>query len=326
MYNQRIFKHFIICFGGILLSIYGCQKVPKGFLSDNIYYAVNPFSVPQSITTVSAPMVTDGSTSPLNVKLLAIKNVATSADVSKIFLTPDTIRIYKGSVTSNDSTLALLNSKLKDSTVAPFSVNSVGGRLQFTQATQYVSQGKYAIDVEVSNIRGSRIINNACLINITPTVADTLLYKAYSQSDSLFTSFSTVAASNFNVNISRNPAGPNKIVFVWKDKTGQKFNPAKGEIKGRPNRPNFTDWNPYYPQIKTDTSIEYRYPQGVPILPVFANPAKYPGFNDGISYYTINGKNVDAGKNVNTTFTIKYFATKGTYYVTLNMADIARKP
>ena len=121
-----------------LLIIYGCQKVPKGFISDNIFYNINPFTVSQGITTVSTGLVIDGSTTPLNVKLLAVRDMGTGKDASGILLKLDTIRVFKGAVDYNDSTEALLNLKLKDSTLAPFSVNGIGGRLQFTQATKFV--------------------------------------------------------------------------------------------------------------------------------------------------------------------------------------------
>jgi len=310
----------------LLFFICSCQKVVKGFLSDTIYYAVNPFTVPQGTTTVSAPLITDGSTDPMNVKLLGVRSLSTGKDAGSFFLSNDTIRLFTGLITSSDSTVALINAKLKDSTVAPFSVNQIGGRLQFTQATKYVPEDRYTIDIQVSNIRGTRIIRNACQINVVESVADTLLYKAYNRSDSAFTVFNTISASFLDIKITRDPAGPNKIVYIWKDKNGQRFNPAKGEVKGRPARPSFKDWDPYYPEIKKDTSIEYNYPGGVPKFPIFEHPLLYPGFNDGLSYYSVSGKHTDVGMNVNTTFSINYFATKGTYFVTITLTDITRKP
>ncbi|WP_184545605.1 hypothetical protein [Mucilaginibacter sp. FT3.2] len=309
-----------------LLAIYGCQKVPKGFISDNIFYAINPFVVSQGITTVSTGLVIDGSTTPLNVKLLAVRDMATGKDASGILLKLDTIRVFKGNVDYNDSTVALLNQKLKDSTLAPFSINSIGGRLQFTQATKFVPLGNYNFDIQVSNIRGTKTLTNACKITVQGASPDTLTYLAYNHSDSKFTAFVGQPASLLDLKITHNPAGPDKIIYVWKDKKGQYFNPSKGEITGRPLRPNWADWDPYYPVAKTDTSLEYGYPAGVPQMPIFNEAKGYSGFGTGISYYSIAGAHTDIGFNANTTFTINYNLTKGTFVVVVTVKDVVRVP
>ncbi|TEW66130.1 hypothetical protein E2R65_11270 [Mucilaginibacter phyllosphaerae] len=309
-----------------LLIVYGCQKIPKGFISDSIFYNLNPFTVSQGITTVSTGLVIDGSTTPMNVKLLVVRDMATGKDAANILLKPDTIRLFKGAVDYNDSTEAMLNLKLKDSTLAPFSINNIGGRMQFTQATKFVPVGNYNFDIEVSNIRGTKIINNACKIIVQGASPDTLSYLAYNQSDSKFTSFVTKSASLLDVKITHNAAGPDKIIYVWKDKNGKPFDPSKGEVTARPGRPTWADWDPYYPQLKTDTSFEYRYPSGVPQMPVFSAAKKYPGFGTGITYYSVAGTHNDLGVNANTTFTINYNLTKGTFVVVITVKDLVRVP
>jgi len=326
-----MFKNRNILLASVLLAltlfvIYGCKKVPKGFISDNIFYNLNPFIVSQGITAVSTGLVIDGSTTPLNVKLLAVRDMATGKDASNVLLKLDTIRVFKGSVDYKDSTVALLNLKLKDSTLAPFSINSIGGRLQFTQATKFVPLGNYNFDIQVSNIRGTKIINNACKIIVQGAAPDTLTYLAYNQSDSKFTTFVTQPASLLNLKITHDDSGPNKIIYVWKDKNGKAFNPSKGEIIARPGRPIWTDWDPYYPQLKTDTSLEYGYPIGVPQMPVFSAAKNYPGFGTGITYYSVVGTHNDLGVNANTTFTINYNLTKGTFVVVIIVKDIVRVP
>ncbi|EHQ26538.1 hypothetical protein BDD43_0593 [Mucilaginibacter gracilis] len=308
------------------MAILSCNKIKTGFISDNIYYNVNPFTVAQGNTAVSAGLVIDGSTTPLNVKLLSVRNMADNQDASKYLLTKDTIRIYKGTVTADDSTLALLGAKLKDSTLAPFSVNSIGGRLQFTQASKFVPIGSYNIDLQVSNIRGTRILNNACKINVVGSIPDTITYKAYNHSDATYTNFTGFAASLLNIKVTYIPGGPDKIIYVWKDKNGKSWNPANGEVIGRPGRPNFADFDPYFPVAKTDTSLEYRYPGGVPIFPLFTASKNYPGYIGGPYYYSIVGKHTDVGMAVNTTLTVGFFLTKGTFVVTTTVTDVARVP
>lgn len=316
---------FLSVFAAALLVTAGCEKVVKGFLSDNIYYLENPYTVQQGSVSVSSSLATDGSTAPLQVKLLSVKNLATGEPADSILLKPDTIRVYKDAVTDADSTLALLNAKIKDSALAPFSVNPLGGRLQFTQATGYVPTGKYAIDIAVSNVRGSRTISNACIINIIPSsTEDSLYYKALSSSNSAEV-FTSLPASALSVTIRRNAAGPNKIILVFKDENGHTFNPANGEVTHRSQRPSFADWNPFYPEIKTDTSFEYQYPAGVPQIPVFSSLSKYSGYAQGIMYYRVQSAATASGLSYNPVATILYYATKGTYYVTYQMSGVVRK-
>lgn len=310
---------------GLMVSacvLAGCQKIEKGFLSDSIYYVENPFVVQQGITATSATLVADGSTNPLHVKLLGIRDQKTGAGADSMFLKPQLMSTYLSAISYTDSTLALLKAKLKDSLVAPFSVNGIGGRLQFTQTTKFVDPGVYTIDVGVSNIKGEKILRNACDIHIIPaTTDDTLTYKSWTTMDDAGTFYTP--ATTLQMDIVRVGQGPDKIIFRWKDKNGVFFNPAKGEVKPRAGRPYFAHWDPYYPEVKTDSSIEYQYPQGVPEFPVY--PATSIGYDNGICYYQVQKNAADIGQYINTVSSIKYFTTRGTYIITYYLTNAARK-
>ena len=56
----------------IVLLFTGCEKVEKGFLSDNMYYVENPLTTSQGSVTVSSSIVADGSTTPLQVELTRV--------------------------------------------------------------------------------------------------------------------------------------------------------------------------------------------------------------------------------------------------------------
>ena len=310
----------------LLVFFYGCKKQEVGFLSDNLYYLENPFTVQQGITITSSSMVADGSSLPLQTTLLAIKNKATGKRVDSMFLKPQTITVYTGTVTYMDTTEALLRAKIKDSVVAPFSINSLGGRLQFTQSSKYVDPGVYSIDISATNVRGTKLLNDICDIVVTPiTSIDTILYKSWSTSD---------AAGNFygvpdplNITITHNETGPEKIVFKFLDKNGTPFSPANGEVVPRVGRPSFKDWNPFYKPVATDTSLEFRYLAGLPMIPAYSNTviANGSSWTDGISYYQVPAKYTDINLNVNAVLTAQFFVTKGTYIVTYNLSNVVRK-
>ena len=57
--------------GGILVA---CDKIEEGYMSSNIYYVTDPFTVEQGLTTYSEALELDNSTGPVNVELFGIMN------------------------------------------------------------------------------------------------------------------------------------------------------------------------------------------------------------------------------------------------------------
>lgn len=307
----------------LILLLCACKKPVEGYLGENIYYRNNPFSVPQGIATYSDPIESDGSTNPLYADLLQIRNKATGQIVDSLFSAVQNVPVYLSAVTFEDSTVALLSKKLGDSLVKPFNVNHTGGRLELTQATNYVEAGTYTIDVNVFNMRGSRTLKNACDIIINPATAFDLTYKAWSKSTLVGEVFTGMDASALVVDVQR-VAGPNKIILKFVDKNGTPFSPAKGEIIKRGDRPTLSNWDPYFPEIKTDTGYIYEYPVA-PEFPVFSQCfIGSSAWNNYICYYRVAGQFTDINMNINPVFTIKYLL-QGTYTVTIHLSNVVRK-
>ena len=61
--------------GGVLVA---CDKIEEGYMSSNIYYVTDPFTVEQGLTTYSEALELDNSTGPVNVELLDIRNILCS--------------------------------------------------------------------------------------------------------------------------------------------------------------------------------------------------------------------------------------------------------
>ena len=306
----------------LLLSLYSCEKTAVGYLSDNIFYQENPFIVEQGITTSSSPIVANGSTMPLHVKLLAIRDEEGN-DASEAMLTEQKIAIYTGTITSADSTLDLLNAKIADSLVSPFNINSIGGRLEFSAATSFVNTGSYFIDVEVSNSKDAYEIKNATEIQLVPAETEyEITYRAATSTPiGDETVFNSLAAPQ--VTITRDGTKGNYIIFKFMDKNGHYFNPANNEIRTRSDRPSFADWDPWYAPVKTDTSMIFQYPE-VKSMPVFTDlDLSGTAWSGGICYYRINGNYVVGEEHANPVFTIDY-KMPGTYEVTIKL-DIERK-
>jgi len=303
----------------------GCKKQASGFLSDNLYYLENPFSVAQGVTTVSASMVADGSTAPMSVTLLGVREKKSGKSADDVFLKPQSMTVFSGNVTYNDSTPETLRAKLKDSLVAPFSINPIGGRLQFTGTTTFIPQGIYTMDVAVSNVRGTKTLSEVCDINILPTEYFVPTGSSYCY---LIDTITQVRA-NFTpaVTATRNATGPAIITIKWVDENGKLFNPARGEVLARAGLASFQNWDPYYDVQLTDTAFVFPYPDKVPVFPVF-NPAQ---IGSGVQadywcYYRIPAAYIaEPGQEYRLAFAFKLPNAVGSYNVTIKTIGGHRK-
>lgn len=303
----------------------GCKKQASGFLSDNLYYLENPFSVAQGVTTVSASIVADGSTAPLKVSLLNVREKKSGKSADSVFLKPQQLTVFSGNVTYNDSTPETLKAKLKDSLVAPFSVNPIGGRLQFTGTSTFIPQGLYTMDIEVSNVRGMKKLTEVCDINIMPTEYFVQTGTAYSYLNDTISQARVYFTPELTAK--RDAAGPAVITIKWVDENGQVFNPLKSEVVARAGLASFQNWDPYYDVKLTDTAFVFQYPDKVPVFPVF-NPAQ---IGSGVQadywcYYRIPAANIaEPGQEYRLAFAFKLPNAVGTYNVTIKTVGAHKK-
>ena len=299
--------------------LFGCKKVEKGFISDYMYYSPNPLIATQGNVTNSNALELDGTTGPVKVKLLAIRNADTgqpAPEMTKEF----TIKQFLGQITSADSTVALVNKKIVLKPALPLEISEIGGRISLSQATAFVSTGNYVIDVEVSNIKGTRQILNACRIQLLP--------KAYfALDDGPFVTTSDPDAEtgfsdrvNLPVTVTYDNKGPNKIRFVFLDKNGAAFDPSAGQVITRGDRGNFSQMNPYFPVVRTTTALEWEFidlPNGFPIK---------DGNNGTGNYYRIPARFTVENRNANPVFFGFKALSAGSYTVTIKIPTITKKP
>jgi len=298
---------------------YGCAKVETGFISDYMYYSPNPLIATQGNVTTSKSIELDGSSGPVTVKLLAVRNSATGKDAPE-FLKEYMIQQFSAQITVADSTVALVNKKIQLKPSVPLTVGEIGGRIALSQATANIPTGDYVIDVQVSNAKGTRTLLNACRIKLLPKAHWAISASpTYTTSDvGSETNFS--AASFLPITIVHNPTGPNKVIFKFVDKNGTAFNPAAGEVVTRGDRGNFSQMNPYFPVVKTTTGLEWEFiqlPNGFPIK---------DGANGTGNYYRIPGQFTVENKNANPVFFDFKVFSAGTYTLTIQVLGVTRKP
>jgi hypothetical protein len=309
---QLRYIFLMLCAAGLLFC---CQKMEEGFLSDNLGYRPNPFIAAQGVVAVSKAMDGDGSTMPLQVKLLEIRKIATGLPLDSEQLKPREVFAFTGAVSADDSTLALLNKKISKTMARPFEINSLGGRIELSAASGALEVGDYTFDVEVANVKGRKVLKNACTVQLTPRKYYEVLVQTLRTSTPNDESAPFIdVPGGLPVTIEKIADGPNKIIVKFLDKNGHPFNPAAGQLIKRGDRPDMSSFDPWYPQEKTDTALVFEYP-AAPQFPMF----KIAGF-DYLVYYRIPYTANSTGRNLNATFTILLYDT-GTWTYTFTIPN-----
>jgi hypothetical protein len=253
-------------------------------------------------------------------------------NADSILTTPRTIVTYTGTVTYLDTTLDQLKAKLKDSLVSPFNIAEIGGRLQFTAATKYVPAGSYNMDISVTNVRDTKVIENACQINITGLGNTTnLLFKRlrYWDNGTGDGGYNREDQGGITVDINYQPGTPQtKVTYKFVDKNYQPFNPAAGDVtRFRVDWPVFENWCPYYKPVYTDSTIEYRVPDIGLSFPYYPNTViNGTSWNDNytaLCYYKIVAAANKKHQLIQALTSIQYLAA-GTYVVTIRVPDAER--
>ncbi len=205
-------------------------------------------------------------------------------------------------------------------------VNSVGGRLEFSAATAYLSIGTYNIDVNVSNAKGDYDINDACQINLEPVEEEdtyAMNYKrltAYDDDDEAVVYSTSDSYITVDVTYKSGVTNGAYCIYMFKDKNGDFFNPKEGEVTRRSKCPFFDDWAPWYDIQLTDTAFVHQ-------MPAYAG-IDFPYFNDlvvdGRSWSDVSARYdwmipeefvKDFDYDLKGLISFEYFAV-GTFYIT----------
>lgn len=313
---------------GLVLAVSmlsACDRVEDGYISDYISYNLQTLEAVQGQVSYTGALVLDGSTAPVQVKLLSIRDKQTGREATE-FLEEYDVPTYLAEITSEDNTLERLMEKIAIDKMPAIVVNEIGGRVGLTRATANIETGLYTIDVEVTNSRGTRVINDALDIQLVPATTHSVDYQAMTTSDFGIEDNFIDATQHFEIEVTREVSNENRIIFRWLDKNGDAFNPRAGEIIRRGDRPTFAHWSPYFEEEVTDDAISYEFPLTGLDYPVLrqVNVAG-SAWADGITYYRIVGSATDIGRNLNPVSTLRYHLG-GTYTVTYHLKNVVRQP
>lgn len=322
-------KHIIFLVLGMgLFSILSCEKIPVGYISDQIRYVNDTFRVARGTNYKSDPKAfeLDGSNYPISVKLLEVRDLATGKPTN-VFSEPHEVYIWTALFDVNtDTTVALLNKKRELQKVPPLEIMEKSGQLIMNEGSLNIPAGNYAFDVQVTNGSGVKTFKNISVIQMLDQPFEDKGGGCAWFIDGTTTSgdialpvmtYKKVSDEGYQVRL--------KVV----DKNNMPFNPNLGELQKRGDRPLFETYAKFNPVQYTDTTMVCNYElTPFPIL-------EYPGYGY-LMYYRIPSNKViiDPGVtpnvpgqtyNVNPRWAFRLLV-KGTYEVTVKLPKVTRKP
>ncbi len=317
----------------IILSVAGfaCKKIQEGFLSETLRYTSPDLYAQRGLALVQTSKISaDGSTPPITYEMLNLRD-SSGKPLPAAFTTKYDVTVFKPGMSfdsQTDTTVALLNAKRETVSVYPMDFNTVSGQLSFNKAALNIPLGIYVFDVKASNRAGSRVYPNFGRIHVVdPTQQDMFLIE-----DNVNNAFdlagTTFPKRNPILKFSRVSADGARIILKISDKNGNPFNPKKGEVIKRGDRPTFESYAKFNPVVFTDTALVCDFE--VAPFPL----AKYiAGGTDWghLIYYRIPEKNIifdgsslgTLNANLRFAFTIKM---EGTFIIEYQLPDAVRVP
>jgi hypothetical protein len=237
---------------GILIA--GCKKIEEGFLSEGLYVPDSPIKVQRgNAFQKTNAILADGTTQPMTVKLLDIRRADTKKHADEMFKEYP-VYVYTAAVDpAVDTTIELVNKKRALKNLPPF-VFLASGQFVFNGATDSLPLDvTYEYDVEVSNVAGSKVYKNIG----TLTTIDPPLITETTTNCNLFPDdgSSTIPMGTPTMTITRIKESGASVILKLTDKDGHPFNPKKGEIIKRGDRPIFENYARFHPIEYTDTAM-----------------------------------------------------------------------
>lgn len=144
-----------------------CTAPEVGYISDNIHALEDTVYVPRGVFTTSAAPAGEGSTYPLQWEITGITD-AQGNSTQALQETHEIITWKEAFNADTDTTLALAQEKIELSDEPSILINSVSGEMAFTQATKFVDNDIFKVNVNVSNVKGEKNIDDFFVIKLEP--------------------------------------------------------------------------------------------------------------------------------------------------------------
>ncbi|SKB26872.1 protein of unknown function [Parapedobacter luteus] len=307
-----------------LAVVQGCKPDQIGFLNEHLRYNIAELLVTQGTSVSTPPLIANGSSTPMTVELLEIRNKETGA-AETAFLQPHEYHVFLEQVGADDTTLEQLEAKIGTVTEPALTVNEIGGKVALTPATEYVPPGSYTLDLKVTNISGTKIYPEVMDITLLPIKPDSVFASSASTS-TMSDESATAEWRDYSVTTEYRQTAENRIIYVWEDRDGVRFNPKQGEVVRRASLPSFADWSPFFPEELTDTAIVYEYPFFKGMAYPLKSVARVGSTNYSSgpeSHYRIPALDNSIAMNINTMTNTRFYLP-GTHIVRYRLNTVRR--
>jgi hypothetical protein len=268
---NRSCRILVLAVAVIMLYI-SCKKINEGYLSEGIRYQFPTIEVERGVVKVANEnlIFPDGSTMPIHVTLLDIRDKATGKHADVWFREYDSYR-FKSPLSAADTTMEAFNKKIEYGKFPPFEFVASGGYFRFNTGTKNIPVGEYEFDLEVSNVRGSKTIKNAATIIVKepiPYVIDASTQLGTAR-DGTPATHAYLPQTQRVVTVEKLSNEKNQVILKIVDKNGKPFNPrtaiqnrllADGSILN-----DFTTFALFDRTQYTDSTMSYNF--GIPPYP-----------------------------------------------------------
>ncbi|MBO9729642.1 MAG: DUF5007 domain-containing protein [Chitinophaga sp.] len=313
--------------GAILLAATfaaSCEKVEKGYLSDQVRYVDNPIRINRGQVQQTSPVSNDGSSAPVVYKLLDIRDVEKHQHADTVYAKFDRYEWTGLFDPQKDTTVELLNKKRQKVNKPSWDFNEHTGAFTFYGTSVKIPVGTYEFDIQATNEHGSKVYKNIA----TFTMVDKAPYDIGDGGCAWFKDGTTTSGDLGApiVTIKKVADEGTNIILKIVDQKGTPFNPAKGEIIRRGDRSDFQTYAQFHPLTLTDTSMVCNFEttpfpllqSGYGYLIYYRIPSAFVKIDPG---YT---PTADPIYNVNPRFQFHIYQ-EGTYEVTVQVKHATRK-
>ncbi len=330
---MKLFKTKYILAGLFATSLMSaCKKDEIGYMSDNLYYELNPVVIPKGWEYRGIGVNPDGSTRPLNFKLVHVYDKLTGKNMDDLFLKRYPMVAWKAALNFTiDSTKERILAKMQMVEAYPVNIEPTSGQIYTNYTTDNLPSGQYVFDMEISNIKQTKLFpkfGEFILKDTIPFQDLKAMNGAYSnplmkQGQESVTKGQ--GAESYSIDIQRVPSDDFNITLRFLDKHGNAFNPKRGEVLKRPSGTSFLQTFETY-TVKPDLFDDKL------VYTVFQTPFPNVSAGNGFNVYyriaadaCIYDDPIYNGYHSNPRF-IQRLWKRGKYSITIQLKNVTRKP
>lgn len=304
----------------------GCKKLDEGFLSDGMYAMDAPLVIQRGLAfQKTESILLDGSTRPVKFELLDIRRADTKKHADELDREYP-VYVYTEAIDpATDTTIEQVNKKRALKNQKPYTYLE-SGQWVFNGATDSLPLGVvYEYDIKVSNVAGTKIYKNFG----TLTTVDPPLVTEATTGCNFFPDdgSATVGMGSPVMNITRIQESGATVILKITDKDGKPFNPKRGEIIKRGDRPTFESYARFHPVEYTDSTMICNFE--IAPFPIAKFSSGGTNFNY-LMYYRLPSNYVSIDKSISTKvgsvnplFAFRLMKA-GTYLVEIKMPKTVR--